>query len=198
MADYEEGETAGEQAIGGRRALPGVIVFIFADIASFVLFFAVFMSERLGQPELFAQSARRLDADLGLLNTMILITSGWLVALAVLAARRGDMAAVRPRLIGAILIGLGFAVVKFIEYGAKLDDGITITTNLFYTYYYALTGLHFIHVVVGLVLLGIIAAKTSRPPGNYMTWLESGALYWHMVDILWVFLFPLFYLQGMS
>lgn len=175
--------------------LPGIIVFIAADIASFLLFFAVFMVDRMENVELFTRSTRMLDANLGLLNTLILITSGWLVALATNSARVGDPGKARRQLILAICVGLGFAIVKAVEYGAKIGNGILPSTNSFFTYYYVLTGLHFLHFIVGIALLITIAIKSRRPGCGYMVWLESGGLYWHMVDILWVFLFPLLYLQ---
>lgn len=180
-------------------ALPSILIFIAADTFSFLLFFAVFMSERFKQPALFARSAAMLDARLGLLNTLILISSGWLVALAVSAAHRGDLPRVRLRLKMALGVGLCFGIVKAIEYADKIGHGVTLLTNDFFAYYYILTGLHFLHFVIGIVLLAILIAKSDRPApdAGYMTWLESGALYWHMVDLLWIFLFPMLYLQGL-
>ncbi|MDB5713959.1 MAG: heme/copper-type cytochrome/quinol oxidase, subunit 3 [Sphingomonadales bacterium] len=182
----------------GRASVPSILIFIAADTASFILFFAVFMSERAKQVEVFARSAGTLDVRLGLINTLILITSGWLVALAVSAAKRNDLAKVRLRLLLAIGIGFCFGVVKIVEYSQKLNDGITPLTNAFYTYYFVLTGVHFLHFVIGIILLLIILnmSKSTTPKAQYMTWLESGALYWHMVDLLWIFLFPMLYLQG--
>lgn len=176
-------------------AVPGIIVFIFADIASFVLFFLVFMAERLEHVAQFDRSARLLDAQLGMLNTLILIASGFVVALASTAVKRGDPVAAR-RLFGlAALIGAGFAIIKAIEYGTKFEMGILPGTNPFFTYYFVLTGLHFVHYVVGMGLLVTLAAGGFRRLGNYALWAESIALYWHMVDVIWVLLFPLLYLQ---
>ncbi len=175
---------------------PGIIVFIVADIASFALFFIVFMAERLEAVAMFETSARMLDVGLGLTNTLILITSGWLVALASASAKRDNRASAR-RLFGlAALVGAGFAIIKMIEYGAKLSQGIGPATNAFFTFYFVLTGLHFLHYLVGMALLVTLASGGLRRLPNYPVWLESIALYWHMVDVIWVLLFPLLYLQG--
>jgi nitric oxide reductase NorE protein len=177
--------------------VPSILVFIAADIFSFILFFAVFMGERLAQPDLFARSSSLLDARLGLANTLILITSGWLVALATAATRRGDLAAARRFLWLAIGVGLGFAALKLIEYCGKFAEGITPLTNAFFGAYFIFTGVHFLHYVVGMALLVALAVMARRPlEAGLHRWIEGCALYWHMVDLLWIFLFPMLYLQA--
>jgi nitric oxide reductase NorE protein len=180
------------------RPAPGILTFIAADTANFVLFFAYFMVERLKQPALFSRSAGMLDTRLGLLNTAVLITSGWLVALAVEAARAGNIMKVRQRLLSAIGVGLCFAVVKTVEYADKFSHGITPQTNDFFTFYYVFTGVHLLHYVIGIILLAVTVLKTStgRMDPALLSWIESSALFWHMVDLLWVFLFAMLYLQG--
>ncbi|THJ33171.1 cytochrome c oxidase subunit 3, partial [Candidatus Frankia alpina] len=95
----------------------------------------------------------------------------------------------------AMLCGLGFAAGKALEYGEKLHAGITPTTNAFYMYYYVLTGVHAFHVVVGMCVLAFLwraTRNTTRPPKTVT--IEACASYWHMVDVLWIVLFPLLYL----
>lgn len=196
MADAIAAETtAGKHP---EASVPSILTFIAADTAIFVSFFAVFMSERFKYPALYSESAALLDARLGLANTVILITSGWLVALAVGAARQGNIRRTRRMLISALGVGLLFAAIKIFEYSSKISAGITLSTNDFFTYYYILTGVHFLHYIVGIAVLIILIVMPSRQGNDdpYMTWLESGALYWHMVDLLWIFLFPMLYLQG--
>lgn len=184
----------------GQKTVPGILTFIAADTANFVLFFGYFMVERLQQPALFARSAAQLDIRLGLLNTIILITSGWLVALAVEAARAGETARVRRLLTGAIGIGSCFALVKGWEYATKIAQGLTPQTDAFFTFYYVFTGVHLLHYVIGLALLiaTVVRARAPRPDPGFLGWIESCALFWHMVDLLWVFLFAMLYLQGVS
>jgi nitric oxide reductase NorE protein len=185
----------------GQSTASNIWMFIAFDCTSFGLFFMVFMIERLQQAELFDRSARHLNPELGLLNTCILITSSWLVALGNRAGREGAFEAARFRLWCAFAVGSLFALVKAFEYGAKIRSGITVFTNEFYTFYFALTGVHLFHYLIGLVVLGVLAAgagraKTGEERGRYLAWLDGGALYWHMVDLLWVFLYAILYLLG--
>ncbi|MFW2828716.1 cytochrome c oxidase subunit 3 [Sphingomonas sp. ID0503] len=175
--------------------------FIALDCASFGLFFLVFMTERIGQAALFDRSSRMLDDRIGLINTGILITSSWLVARATHLFRRGDAAATLRNLVAALVVGSGFALLKAYEYAVKIEAGINPLTNEFFTFYFALTGVHLLHYLVGLLILGVLiagarAAAQGRPAASYPVWLESGALYWHLVDLLWVFLFAMLYLLG--
>ena len=182
------------------RRLPGdsgVWMFISADTLAFGLFFLVFTVGRVAQPTLFADSARHLSVGLGLLNTLILLTSGWLMALAVQAAREG----MRERLVRCLMltmvVGSGFAITKVFEYVTKVRSGITMLTNEFFMYYFAFTGVHFLHFLVGMVVLATCLAKARRDPldEHFRIWIESSASYWHMVDLLWIILFPLLYIQ---
>jgi len=176
--------------------LPGIIVFILADIASFVLFFIVFMAERAKQLDVFVQSGQHVNVTLGLINTLILITSGCLVALAVPSARNGQIILARRFILGALAVGALFAVIKGVEYYQKIQAGLLVDTNLYFTFYYIFTGLHFVHYVVGMTLLTLVYFKLKHQSSGHFLWLHSGALYWHMVDLLWIFIFPLLYFQG--
>lgn len=175
---------------------PGIWAFIAADCAGFAIFFLVFMTERMKEPLLYDESARHLDIPLGVVNTLILISSSWLVALAITALEQGK----RERAGRLLLFGLGvaslFAVFKIIEYQDKVAGGITPVTNSFYSFYFILTGVHFLHYLIGLAVLIAMLVTLRRTNGSAegTGWLESGALYWHMVDLLWLFLFPMLYL----
>lgn len=177
-----------------RASMPGIAVFVMADIASFMLFFGVFMADRLQAPAAFAASASKLDVSMGLVNTLVLITSGWCVAQAEkynhLIPGSG-----RRWLFAALPIGAIFFVLKFFEYRAKIEQGITPATDLFFTYYFVFTGVHLAHYIAGMTILTIILLRNFSNPDQYTRWLRAGALYWHMVDVLWLFLFPLLYLQ---
>jgi nitric oxide reductase NorE protein len=181
------------------RRLPTIWYFIAADCASFGIFFAVFMVDRVQRADLFNQSARQLDVGLGLLNTLVLITSGWTMALAVQAVRRGESRKARTLLLTSALVGSGFLVVKAIEWGTEIAGGVTPVTNDFFTYYFVLTGVHFFHYLIGMVVLIVLAAMARGPRVRgdaFVRWVESGGIYWHMVDLLWIFLFPMIYLIG--
>lgn len=175
---------------------PGVWVLIFGDMMIFTMFFLIFLYYRGQNPEMFVQSQTHLSQRLGVLNTMFMLTSSWFVASGIRAIRadRGKLAAVAFWL--AFLCGVGFGIVKFFEYSAKLRIGITIGTNNFFMCYYMFTGIHFVHVLIGMVLLSFMARHARR--GNFtarrQSLFEVGATFWHLVDLLWIVLFALLYL----
>jgi nitric oxide reductase NorE protein len=174
----------------------GVWAFIIADMGAFAMFFLVFTVGRMAAPELYEASRQHLDATLGLLNTIILLTSSFFMVRAVEAARAENRSALIRNLLLTILIGLGFAVTKAIEYKAKGAAGIGLTTNEFYTYYFAFTGIHFLHFAIGIgaLLMMLAKARVDVLDAKFRLWIESVGCYWHMVDLLWIMLFPLLYL----
>lgn len=178
----------------------GIWTFIIADMAAFAMFFLVFTLGRMESPELFESSRQHLDARLGLLNTLILLTSSLFMVRAVEAARLANRAATIRNLMLAIVIGLGFAVTKVIEYQAKGAAGIGLTTNEFYTYYFAFTGIHFLHFAIGIgaLLMMLAKARADVLDDRFRIWIESVGCYWHMVDLLWIMLFPLLYLTRLG
>jgi len=177
---------------GALSALPGnpmMWLLIWSELFVFGAAFAGFSVARILNMELFAQSQATLDRLAGAINTMVLITSGFMAALAVNAQSRDRSGQARAFIGGAIVLGLVFLVIKFFEYSDKFAHGIGIETNNFYTLYFLLTGFHAAHVVLGIVILAIVAWKNSLEN------LETGAAFWHMVDLIWVILFPLIFLM---
>lgn len=174
----------------------GVWLFIIADICGFALFFLLFTAGRIANPELYEQSRQHLDPTLGMINTLILLTSGMFMARAVEHARAGDRTATLRSLGLTLAVGSGFALTKVYEYTTKVKAGITLLTNEFYTYYFAFTGIHFLHFVIGIGALLVCVSKTRRDAMNerYVRWIEASGCYWHMVDLLWIVLFPMLYL----
>ncbi len=174
----------------------GVWVLIVGDMMVFGIFFAVFTYYRGLDLATFAEGRAQLNQSYGLVNTLLLLASSWLVAIAVQTARAGE-GETAPRCFAlAGLCGLGFAGVKVLEYGEKIAAGVALTTNDFFMYYYMFTGIHFFHLLVGLVVLYFLwrrARAGLQTPGDLL-FLESGASYWHMVDLLWIVLFSLLYL----
>lgn len=175
---------------------PGVWFFIIADMAMFAIFFLIFMVGRHETPELYHASQAHLDSRFGLANTLILLTSGACMAKAVMVARAGNAAATARYLVLTITIGLLFGVSKVMEYSAKFAAGIAVNTNEFFGYYFAFTGIHFLHWIIGCGVLTLLIRRVRRSGINAenMNWIESGGIYWHMVDLLWVMLFAMIYL----
>lgn len=174
----------------------GVWVFIMGDMLIFGLFFAVFAYYHAQAPLIFAESQALLNKHYGALNTLILLTSSWFVVMAVQAARQSNRRRSFWCFTAAWLCGAAFSTVKIIEYSEKINAGIYMTSNDFFMYYYIFTGLHFLHVVIGMFLLGFVLLKLkgSERSGE-LSFFEVAASYWHMVDVLWIILFPLIYLM---
>jgi nitric oxide reductase NorE protein len=188
-----------DQADKRRGRIPGdegVWVFIFADMCAFALFFLLFMIGRSAQPELYEASRQKLDLVLGLVNTLILLTSGAFMARATRQARAEAWPAARTSLILALAIGSLFAASKVFEWGAKLRHGIGLTTNEFFTYYFVFTGIHLLHFLLGVGVLAVLIARSGRniAQPEKLRWMEAGGAYWHMVDLLWIVLFAMIYL----
>jgi nitric oxide reductase NorE protein len=179
---------------------PGILTFVAADLAVFTMLFTGFMVDRSAQLALFNSSAATLDFHLGILNMLILVSSGACVVFAVTAAREGRSAAVRSWILAAFVIGAGFGVSKFVEYANKFAHGIGMQTNDFYMYYFALTGAHLLHFIGGMAALAFIWLGSFRHPvadARFFNRIEAVGLYWHMVDLLWIFIFPLLYVTGL-
>ena len=182
------------------RRLPGVEgiwVFIGADSVIFAILFLSFMQDRLKNPALFEASRHALNMTLGGIDTLILLTSSWSVALAIQALKRDLIERVPRYLLGGVLTGLMFVVSKSIEYIQKFAHGLTPGTNPFYMWYFTLTGIHLLHVLVGTSLLAFlwVRSRSGAFSSSHRAVPESVASFWHLVDLLWVVLFPLLYLM---
>jgi nitric oxide reductase NorE protein len=174
---------------------PGVWLFVTGDMVMFGLFFAAFVHGYVHSPDLYRSSQAHLDQSLGVLNTALLLTSSWFVASAVASARSRRSTTSSGLFLLAFACGLGFLVVKFLEWRDKLRAGLTLTTNDFFMYYFVFCGIHLVHVLVGLgVLLFMIRHARGPMDARRIHVIESGATYWHMVDTLWIGLFGLLYL----
>ncbi len=190
---------AGPPPRAGTRHLPGdrdVWIFILAELLMFGTFFVAYITNRHAEIALFNTSQATLDRSLGALNTLFLISSSWLVVRAVAAVRSQHGRNATHYLGGAIVLALAFIVVKYFEYSAKFAAGMDLTTNDFYMFYFTLTMIHLAHVVGGTVILSVLwlNAREGKYHSRNLRGLEAGAAYWHMVDLLWIFLFPLIYL----
>lgn len=189
-----------ESAVPSARHVPGepgVWVFLLGDMAVFGLFFTGFVYYRAQQPALYAASQVLLDRNYATIGTLLLLTSSLLVLCGVQFLRARVAGRAPACFAAAFLLGAGFVVLKAVEYADKLAAGIGLTTNEFFTFYFMLTGIHLAHVLIGLVLLGCVWHRARRMDGRGgpMVLVEGGASYWHMVDLLWIVLFPLLYLM---
>jgi cytochrome c oxidase subunit 3 len=196
-----------EQQTGAARL--GMWLFLASEVLLFSALFGLYASYRAAHHEIFAQAVRLTNARSGAAMTVVLVTSSLAVALA-LAALRTERPRQALRWLGAaIALGGGFLVLKGLEYREHLAAGLRPglgyafpelpdpAANEFFTLYYVMTGLHALHVIGGLIVLVVLARWLARQriDAVYQTPLELGALYWHLVDAIWLFLWPMFYLM---
>lgn len=183
----------------GKGRIPGEVgvwILLFGEMSFFSLLFASFLYYRGFDPAGFAESQTELSQRVGLANTLILLTSSLFVAKGVHAIReaRTDIA---PRFfLFGIAMALSFILLKGFEYYELFDRGIAVNSHAFFSFYFGLTVLHLGHVVIGTILLGLIANASRRPLSKpvHLAMIESGACFWHMVDLLWIIIFALLYL----
>ncbi|MDT8281598.1 MAG: cytochrome c oxidase subunit 3 family protein [Gammaproteobacteria bacterium] len=187
-------------AIAAPRLLPGdfaIWFFIFAELLVFGIAFIAYAVARVQNVAMFDQYQLTLDSELGAVNTLLLITASYFVVRAIHAIRLDDVKGCITWLYASLGCGAGFLLLKSVEYYDKFSHGINLSTNTFYMFYLSLTMFHFLHVILGMIILFAIAIKAQR--GGYSAsnhlGVETGASYWHMVDLVWIILFPLVYIM---
>ncbi|MFD1811041.1 cytochrome c oxidase subunit 3 family protein [Rhodococcus gannanensis] len=186
-----------QMATDRRSHLPGDIhmwVMVLGDLVIFTGYFVVYMIYRAMNPEEFLAAQQHLDIDLGVLNTVTLLTSSWFVARAVLETRRGRHDHARRFVLACAALGLLFMAVKGYEWYVKIYAGYT-GSDMFFSFYYVLTGVHLVHVFIGLIVLGVLERELRGTGRRRESMVETGAVYWHMVDLLWVVIFALLYVM---
>jgi len=184
----------------------GMWLFILSELLLFGGMFILYSAYRYKSPADFHQASKELDVILGTLNTIILLTSSLSVAACISAIQKGQRKLSMYLLTVTMALGLLFLVNKGFEWGTKIEHGIypnspallarTKGEILFFGLYYVMTGLHGLHVLVGVCVLFVmlILIAKDRIDRMHFTPLENSGLYWHLVDIIWIFLYPLFYL----
>lgn len=184
----------------------GMWIFLYSEIMLFTGLFVLYAGYYREYKPDFVEAGKDLNLFFGIANTLILLTSSFTVAASITAVRLRHRSRAVALLIVSILFGAAFLVNKYFEWGHKIHLGLYPNSPvllahprgvvMFYGLYYAITGLHGIHIIVGmtllLVCLGLLLADRIRPGHDVV--LENGGLYWHLVDLIWIFIFPLFYL----
>jgi len=176
----------------------GMWLFIGTEILLFGGLFAAYAIFRAKYPEMFHVQHKELDWQLGALNTIILIFSSMTMATGVSASKKGNNKLLIIMLAITIICGLIFGFNKYIEYSHKFEHHLYPSTSIFFSLYFCMTGLHMIHVGAGiLALTGVMILAIKRKfSESYNTPVEITGLYWHLVDLIWIYLFPLLYLIG--
>jgi cytochrome c oxidase subunit 3 len=176
----------------------GIWVFLATEILLFGGLFTAYIMYRMKYPDLFHAEHLKLNRYLGLANTLVLITSSLSMACSIAAIRRGRQMLSRACIAVTILLALGFLGVKYVEWTEDFAHGLYPGTNMFFSLYFMMTGLHGLHVGAGICVLIVILIQAYRGKFSeqYATPIEITGIYWHFVDLVWIYLFPLFYLIG--
>lgn len=171
-------------------------VFIFMELLAFGLAFIVFAALRSKNIALFEASQAQLNQALALINTLVLLTSGYFVVLANGSHDRGNPRQASRFLLVAIALGVCFIAIKAVEYRDKIAHGLTTGVNQFFDFYWLLTAFHLFHVLLGVAVLAYMARKIHKgeefAAADFN--LRTGSAFWHMCDLIWVLLFPILYL----
>lgn len=204
-------EHAGEHAGHEEHVDPvgtkiGMWLFLYTEVMLFMGVFIWYAQSVATYPLQFHHAAGELNTLIGAFNTLVLLTSSLTVAMSITATQRGHKKFALGLLLFSILCGLTFLVVKYFEWSAKFEHGyypggehlmaMPVGIQTFFGFYFAATGLHALHVILGLIALlvaTVMVAKDINKPGQ-VGFLENAGLYWHLVDLVWIYLFPLLYL----
>jgi len=186
----------------------GMWVFLATEILFFGGLFAAYVATRLHDPQAFAMASRLTNITLGSINTGVLLTSSLTMALAVRATKLGSRRAATAFLSTTAVLGVAFLAIKFTEYALDYRGHLVPVLDFahsgphaggienFFYLYFLMTGLHSLHMIIGIVVVAVLVGMNRRGDfmPEYFTPVELGGLYWHLVDIVWIFLYPLLYL----
>jgi cytochrome c oxidase subunit 3 len=184
----------------------GMWLFLYSEIILFGGLFVLYAAYFYKYPEFFAEGGKELNRVIGAVNTVVLLVSSFTVAASITAIQRREKKRAVGCLVFSIFCGVIFLVNKYFEWGAKIHHDIypnseTLVSgepglNIFFGLYYIITGLHGLHVIIGMILLTIslFLVMAGKVTESKYSMLENSGLYWHLVDLIWIFVFPLFYL----
>src|SRR5262245_10090033 len=170
-------------------------VFVLFEALVFTAYFTVYVVDRGRSPGLFLESQAHLNLRVGVFNTLVLLASSWSVARCVQAARERSFRAALTNVVLTMLFGFAFLVSKVLEWASATGQGVTFTTDEFFSFYYFLTGIHFIHLLIGFVVLAVAVHQLSSPARRSQEVIETCATYWHTIDFLWILIFALLYVM---
>lgn len=184
----------------------GMWLFLYTELLLFGGLFMVYMVYRSLHPEAFLIASLSLNVWMGTINTVVLLTSSMTIAMSITAMQLGNIKLSIKLLFLTILAAIVFLVIKYFEWGAKIDHGLwpgmeyflslSHGEQLYFYLYFFMTGLHGLHVIIGMIFIMVVMnkIKNKKINKNKNQLLENSGLYWHLVDLIWIYLFPLFYL----
>ncbi|MGA9752364.1 MAG: cytochrome c oxidase subunit 3 family protein [Acidobacteriota bacterium] len=206
-AEAGRAEHAHEEHRDYEGAKLGMWLFLFSECMLFGGLFVLYAMYRADHPRAFSAGGGHMDAFLGVANTLVLLTGSFAVASSITALQRGRRKLAMGLVGTTILTGVAFMIVKAVEWSGHIRQGYFPHSHLlqgkpgeqlFFSLYYVMTGLHGLHVIAGIAVLtaALILMARGKVTQEHFVFLENAALYWHLVDIIWIFLLPLFYLAA--
>jgi len=198
MMTSENHHPAESAANGLQTAKLGIWCFLATEVLLFGGLFTAYTVFRIAAPAMFHSEYLKLNRLFGAVNTLVLICSSLTVALGIAAIRQGKQRMLKVCLLLTLLLAAAFLAIKYAEYSEHFAHGELPSTNNFFSLYYMMTGLHAIHVCAGMAALTVmlVMARRGRFSAEYHTPVEITGLYWHFVDLVWIYLFPMLYLIG--
>ena len=193
--DEQDWALRAQRGAGVLLGQPDIWAFVLFECLIFASYFIIYMLYRMRTPEVFLRSQEHLSQSFGVANTLILLTSSWLIARCVQSAREQKHDIALKQVLLTLLCGVLFVASKLTEWSMKVREGFEFSTNEFFWFYYFLTGIHVVHVLVGFAFLGVVIYQLWSPARRSQEMVETGATYWHMVDFLWVLIFALLYVM---
>ena len=196
----ESGTTVNSSTVDAKNFFypPGGIllwIIIILELLTFGIALVVMAFTSHEEQQLFHETASKLNATFGTINTFVLLSSGYFIALSVQQFKAEQYKKSNQNLLFGIAGGVVFIIIKSLEYSFKIQEGLTLGYNTFMDFYWLLTGFHLIHVIVGIViLLWIRKFQPAKPHDKALLDFESGAAFWHLCDLIWLLLFPVLYL----
>jgi nitric oxide reductase NorE protein len=172
---------------------PDMWAFVLFEALVFTSYFVVYMVFRTQSSELYLQSQAKLDLRIGVFETLVLLTSSWSMARCVQSSRVGAYQSALTNAFLTMLFGFVFLVSKVFEWARLIHMRLGFSTNEFFSHYFFLTGIHFLHLLIGFVAVGVIVYQLRSPARRSQELIETGATYWHTVDFLWIVIFALLY-----
>ena len=169
-------------------------IIIYLELITFCMAMLAMAYYNLEEPNVFHESRLLLNANYGVLNTVFLLTSGFFMAISVNEVKARNREKAKRYVLLTICFGTLFLILKSVEYYAKIEAGLSIGYNTFFSFYWMLTLFHVIHVIIGLVILSSVYLSLKHKKELVLEDIEASAAFWHMCDLIWLLLFPIIYL----
>jgi len=200
MAEFTDKEAMAAEGTAGalEKAKLGIWAFLATELMLFGGLFTAYTVYRIRYQALFHEQHLHLNRTFGTVNTVILICSSLSIAIGIAAIKAGKQAVLKLCLAITLILASCFLLIKYLEYSEHISRGELPSSNLFFSLYYIMTGIHAIHVLAGMAALTTMLVMTNRGAFSkeYSTPVEITGIYWHFVDLVWIYLFPLLYLIG--